>query len=173
MNLYHNQCIQHLEPADKCSRMELCHWINSNPHMILNILFTDEAHFTRDGVNNRRNSHLWDRDNPHGTVKSNYQHLFATYMWCGVTGDQIRLFIRTFYRNIWQVIFTPTFCTMHCQHSQRMFPYKHDRCTTSMMQHCLISVRSSCSIWIINSQTAGLVVVVQRIGHHGHQIWTH
>ena len=36
--------------------------------MIRNILFTDEAHFTRDGVNNTRNSHLWGRENPHGTV---------------------------------------------------------------------------------------------------------
>ena len=30
-----------------------------------------------DVVNNTRNSHSWDCDNPHGTVKSNYQHLFA------------------------------------------------------------------------------------------------
>jgi hypothetical protein len=57
--------------------------------MICNILFTDEAHFTHDGVNNTRISHLWDRDNPYGTVKSNYQHLFAINMWCGVIGDQI------------------------------------------------------------------------------------
>jgi len=86
---YHIQCIQHLESADMCSWLELCHWINSNPHMIRNILFTDEAYFTCDGVNNTRNSHLWDRDNPHGTVKSNYQHLFAIKVWCGVNGDQI------------------------------------------------------------------------------------
>jgi len=63
-NAYHIQRIQHLEPTDMCSQLELCRWINSNPHMIRNILFTDEAHFTRDGVNNTNNSHLWDRDNP-------------------------------------------------------------------------------------------------------------
>jgi len=57
--------------------------------MICNILFTDEAHSTHDGVNNTRNSHLWDRDNPHGTVTSNYQHLFAVKVWCGVIGDQL------------------------------------------------------------------------------------
>jgi hypothetical protein len=44
---YHIQRIQHLEPADMCSRLELCHWTNSNSHMNRNILFTDEAHFTR------------------------------------------------------------------------------------------------------------------------------
>jgi hypothetical protein len=47
------------------------------------------AHFTHVGVNNTRNSHLWDRDNPHGTVKSNYQHHFSINVWCGVIGDQL------------------------------------------------------------------------------------
>ena len=66
------QRIQHLETADMCSLLELCRWINSDSHMIRNILFTDEALFTRDGVNNTRNFHLGERDNPHGTVESNY-----------------------------------------------------------------------------------------------------
>ena len=81
---YHIKRIQHFAFADMCSRLELCHWINSNPHMIRNILFTDEAHFTRNGVSNTRNSYLWDRDNPRGTVESNYQHLFCHkhLVWC-------------------------------------------------------------------------------------------
>jgi hypothetical protein len=57
--------------------------------MIRNILFTDEAHFTRDGVNNTRNSHLLDRDNLHGTVESKYQHRFSVNVWSGVIGDQL------------------------------------------------------------------------------------
>jgi hypothetical protein len=57
--------------------------------MIRNILFTGYAHFTRDGVKNTRNSHLCDRDNPHETVKSNYQHRFSVNVWCGVSGDQL------------------------------------------------------------------------------------
>ena len=52
--------------------------------MILNILFTEETHFTRDRVNNTRNCLLWDCDNPHGTVESNYQHRFSVNVWCGV-----------------------------------------------------------------------------------------
>ena len=67
----------------------LIRWINSNSHVIRNFLFTDEAHFTRDSVNNTRNSHLWDRDNPHGTVEINYQHRFCVNVWRGVTGDQL------------------------------------------------------------------------------------
>jgi hypothetical protein len=57
--------------------------------MIRNTLLSDEAHFTRDGVNNTRKSHLCERDNPNGTIESNYQHLFAVNVWCGVTGDQL------------------------------------------------------------------------------------
>jgi len=72
-----------------CSWLELCRWINSNPHMIQNILFAAETHFICDGVNNTRNSHLLDRDNPHGTVESNSQHRFSVNVWCGVIGDQL------------------------------------------------------------------------------------
>ena len=89
MDPYHIQRIHHLKPADMCSLLQLFCWINSNPYMIRYILFTNKAHFTHDGVINIRNSHLWDRDNPHGTVRTNYQHLFAVNMWCGVTGDQL------------------------------------------------------------------------------------
>jgi len=47
------------------------------------------AHFTHNVVNNTRNFHLWDHDNPHGTSESNYQHCFSVNMWCGVIGDQL------------------------------------------------------------------------------------
>ena len=57
--------------------------------MICNIMFTDEPFFTRDGVNNTRNSHLWDHDNRHGTVESKYQHRFSLNVWCSVMGDQL------------------------------------------------------------------------------------
>ena len=112
MYLYH---IQHLQHADMCSRLKLCCWINSNSHMICNILFIDEAHFTHDGVNNTRNSHLWDRDNPHRTVKSNYQHRFSINVWCGVIGDQLiglYIFLQRLTGDI-----KPTFCKRTCQHS--------------------------------------------------------
>jgi len=41
---YHIQCIQHLEPADMCNQLDFFHWININPLMIHNILYTYEAH---------------------------------------------------------------------------------------------------------------------------------
>jgi len=48
---HHIQRIQHLEPADMCNQLQLCRWIHSNPDMILDILFTDDAHCTHDGFN--------------------------------------------------------------------------------------------------------------------------
>jgi hypothetical protein len=75
--LYHFQHIQHLQPVDMGSWLEFCHWINASPPMIHNILFANKAHFTCDGVSNTRQSYLWNRDNPHGTVKINHQHCFS------------------------------------------------------------------------------------------------
>jgi len=43
---YHIRLIQNLELAGMYSLLELCCRINSNPHMIRNILFNDKAHFT-------------------------------------------------------------------------------------------------------------------------------
>jgi hypothetical protein len=40
MYTYHIQRIQHLEPADMCSQLELCSWINSNHHTIRNLFST-------------------------------------------------------------------------------------------------------------------------------------
>jgi hypothetical protein len=55
------------------------------------------------------------RDNPHGTVESHYQYLFAINMWCGVIGDQlIGLYILP--QHLTGDIYT-NFLQMNCQHS--------------------------------------------------------
>ena len=114
----HDQSIQrnqHLEAADMCSWLELCRWINYNSHMMRNKFFTDETHFNRDGVKNRRNSHIWDRNNPHGTLESSHQHRFSLKGWCGDNGQQMtgpyifpQLLTGDIYANV---------CKMTCQRS--------------------------------------------------------
>ena len=52
---YHDQKVQHLEPGDHAQRMDLCRWITAHPELLSVILFTDEASFTRHGINNSRN----------------------------------------------------------------------------------------------------------------------
>lgn len=81
---YHLQRVQHLQPEDYARRMEFCRWVNNNRRVVSHILFTDEATFTRDGVNNSHNSHVWSDENPHATFVANFQHRFTVNVWCGI-----------------------------------------------------------------------------------------
>jgi hypothetical protein len=53
------------------------------------ILFTDEATFTRDGVNNSRNVHTWSHYNPHETTVTSFQRRFSVNVWCGVIDNRL------------------------------------------------------------------------------------
>ena len=64
---YHDHCVQHLEPGDPAQRMDLCQCITAHSQLLSFILFTDEASFTRDGINNSRDLHTQTHDNPHET----------------------------------------------------------------------------------------------------------
>ena len=59
---YHLQRVQDLQPDDY-NRVQFCRWLNSNRELHNFILFCDEAKFTRNGVFNSRNSHVWASDN--------------------------------------------------------------------------------------------------------------
>jgi len=45
------QRVQRLEEGDEARRLDLCRWVIANRRLIPFILFTDEASFTRDGIN--------------------------------------------------------------------------------------------------------------------------
>jgi len=85
----HDQPVQHLEPGDDAKRMDFCRWIQSHPELLGVILFTDEASFTRDGVNNSRNVHTWSQDNPHETTVTTFHSRFSVNVWCCVIGDSL------------------------------------------------------------------------------------
>ena len=86
---YHDQRVQHLEPGDHAQLMDLCHWIKAHPELLSVILFSDEAAYTRDGVNNLRNVHTWSHINPHETSVTNFQKRFSVNVWCGVLGNRL------------------------------------------------------------------------------------
>lgn len=86
---YHLQRVQHLQPEDYDRRMQFCRWINNNLCVVSRILFTDESTFTRDGINNTRNSHVWSDDNPHATVETHFQHRFSVNVWCGMVDNYL------------------------------------------------------------------------------------
>ena len=75
-----------MHPGDNAHRLEFCHWLSHNRELLLYILFTDEATFTRNGITNTRNCHIWAQDNPHATVKK-FQTRFSVNVWCGIIND--------------------------------------------------------------------------------------
>jgi len=74
---YHDQKLQYLEPGDHSQRMDLCHWVTAHPELLSQILFSDEAPFKRDGVNNLRNVHKLSHRNPHATCVTHFPRRFS------------------------------------------------------------------------------------------------
>ena len=86
---FHLQMVQRLEEEDEARQLDLFQWIIANRRIIPFILFTDEASFTRDAINNTHNSHRWSDKNPHAIVERNSQHRFSVNVWCGVMDNQL------------------------------------------------------------------------------------
>lgn len=89
---YHLQRVQALYPGDKIHRLNFCRWVLNQPQMgnenfAMNILFTDESEFTRNGINNFHNRHLWDIENPHGIIGAGHQRRFSLNVWGGIIGN--------------------------------------------------------------------------------------
>ncbi|GFR30113.1 uncharacterized protein TNCT_428711 [Trichonephila clavata] len=61
--------VQGLKPDDYQKRVAFCEWLlqqqNTDNGFIAHILWTDEACFTRDGVFNNHNNHMWSQVKPH------------------------------------------------------------------------------------------------------------
>lgn len=90
---YRFQKVQHLLQEDYPRRSALCQWVvdktTHTPDFSSNILFTDEATFTRSGIFNSHNTHVWTDENPHVTWRGNYQHRFSLNVWCGIIGNYL------------------------------------------------------------------------------------
>lgn len=86
---FHLQPVQHLHDGDHALRLQFCEWMLQNRRLHKYILFSDEAQFTRDGVNNCHNEHRWSEENHHATFERNFQHRFSINVWCGMLNDQL------------------------------------------------------------------------------------
>ena len=85
LHAHHLQKVQGLGPNDFVPRVR----INVNPAFPAQVLFTDEACFTRDGYFKSRNSHIWDDENPHAVFIRVYQTTFKVNIWGGILGDYL------------------------------------------------------------------------------------
>jgi hypothetical protein len=80
---FHVQSAQGLQPGSNHSLVQfsrlVVHKIVDTPQFLCRVLWTDEAVFTRSGVHNPHNLHVWTTENPHGTSHSSSQHRFRPY----------------------------------------------------------------------------------------------
>lgn len=89
---FHLTPVQELLPADFPVRFQFCQIMlqRNNRNGILNsILWTDEATFTRDGVTNYHNEHVWSIENPHAKRQRAFQRRFSVNVWAGVIGNEL------------------------------------------------------------------------------------
>jgi hypothetical protein len=86
---YHIQRVQDLKPEDPPRRIAFCQWrlqkIDEEPNFLSIVLTTDEAEFTRDGVFNSHNTHIWSEENPHQIRERGFQQRFSINVWAGTS----------------------------------------------------------------------------------------
>ncbi|KAJ4437295.1 hypothetical protein ANN_17433 [Periplaneta americana] len=63
--------------------------LNSEIQQYCFIMFSDEAQFMWDGINNKHNLHVWGHDNSCVMLESNFQCRFSLSMWCGILDDHL------------------------------------------------------------------------------------
>ena len=49
----------------------------------------DEVSFTREGIFNTHNEHVWAVSNPHLTASRKYQEKFSVNLWAGIFSDHL------------------------------------------------------------------------------------
>jgi hypothetical protein len=90
---YHLQRVQHLKPEGPPRRIAFCQWllqkIDEEPNFLSIVLTTDEAGFTRDGVFNSHNTHIWSEENPHQIRERGFQQRFSINVWAGIIGNRL------------------------------------------------------------------------------------
>lgn len=88
MHPFHFTVVQELLPHDYEARLQFCRWLieknEEDNEFIFNIMFSDEALFTRSGCFNSHNFHLWSHENPHATSIRSFQTRFSMNCWVGL-----------------------------------------------------------------------------------------
>ncbi|XP_066261268.1 uncharacterized protein [Euwallacea similis] len=90
---YHLQKVQELLPGDIQLRLDFCSFINDQRTQDMffhkKILFTDEACFTRTGISNIHNEHVYAEVNPHTAKVRHHQKDFRINVWAGIVDNFI------------------------------------------------------------------------------------
>lgn len=93
MHPFKTQKVHELSADDFPQRVAFCQWylhqIVNIPDFLTHVLFTDEASFTREGIVNIHNSHVWDFVNPKATRVFHNQRRFTINVWAGIVHDHL------------------------------------------------------------------------------------
>lgn len=90
---YHVQLVQELFPVDEVARSAFCIRIRELRRTDLEfskrILFTDESCFTRRGITNIHNDHIYSDDNPYAIKEKHFQREFKVNIWIGLINETL------------------------------------------------------------------------------------
>jgi len=93
LHAYHYTRVQHLREEDYPRRKRFCEdflrRVNEDPEFLSRVIFSDESLFTREGIFNSHNMHMWDEENPRVTRLRNYQVRWKLNVWAGIMDTTI------------------------------------------------------------------------------------
>lgn len=82
-----------LELGDEERRLEFCYWLQgeylNTPNFLNDILFSDEATLTTNGVVSSQNCRHWSAENPEFIINAKRQYSQKINVWCGILNDRI------------------------------------------------------------------------------------
>lgn len=85
--------VQFLNDGDLAIRINYCEWlmtrIQEDELFLKNIIWTDEAKFSKNGIQNRHNSHFWASENPNVTRERNFQLSWSFNVYCAIKDNRI------------------------------------------------------------------------------------
>lgn len=88
---YHK--VQRLHEGDSERRVNFCHWylnLLEQENEPVNVIWTDEAHISSDGIVNRYNKHYWSEQNPHLVMDNGIQQgRFGFNIWVALSKNGV------------------------------------------------------------------------------------
>lgn len=93
LHAFHYTRVQHLQPDDYRARRTFCEYFlretDRDPMFPSRVIFSDESLFTREGIFNSHNMHLWSDENPRATRLRSFQYRWKRNLWAGIMGTEI------------------------------------------------------------------------------------
>jgi len=90
---YKIDIVQFLKDTDFQRRIQFCEWLltktQEDDNFLKTIIWSDESKFTKNGIFNRRNSHLWALEKPTEARVSNFQESWSFNVYCAIKDNEV------------------------------------------------------------------------------------